>query len=230
MDLKQVLKGCVLFSGLDEEELTQIQAIAQTKQFTKRQIIFSEGKEATGFYIAASGRVKLYKISPDGKEQILRIIMPGETFAEAVMFAGERYPAFAEAIGNCRLIYFPKADFLQLIKKHPQLSLNMLATMARLLKKFNQLVEELSLRDVSSRLAQYLIETVLKTGQQTGDGLELKLETSKTQLAAKLGTISETLSRTLRKFREANILRSEGNKIIILDMPSLKEIASGIRN
>jgi CRP/FNR family transcriptional regulator len=229
MDLNQVLKNCFLFSELNQNELAQVQTIALIKQYNKRRLIFSEGKEATGFYVVATGQVKLYKISPEGKEQILRIISQGETFAEAIMFSGGRYPAFAEAISNCQLIYFPKAEFLQLIKQNPQLSINMLATLAKLLQKFNRLVEELSLKDVSSRLAKYLVELSSQVGRQTGQGIELKLDTSKTQLAAELGTISETLSRTLRKLREAQIIMTEGNKIIILDPASLEEMASGLK-
>jgi CRP/FNR family transcriptional regulator len=230
MDLNQALKGCFLFSGLSEAELCQVQAIAVSKRYAKGQLIFTEGREATGFYVVVSGKVKLYKISPEGKEQILHLVSPGETFAEAVMFSGGRYPATAEAIGDCELIYFPKGSFLQLIKQNPQLSLNMLATMAQLLRRFNRLVEKLSLRDVASRLAQYLVERAYQSGRQTEAGVELELDTSKGQLAAKLGTVSETLSRTLRKFREARIVRVEGNKITVLDLPSLKEVATGLKN
>lgn len=228
MDLDQALKNCLLFSGLTEAELHQIQAIAGIRQYNKGQLVFSEGKEATGFYIVAEGRVKLYKISPDGKEQILHIVPPGETFAEAVMFAGGRYPAFAEAISKCKLVYLPKGDFLSLIKQNPLLSLNMLATLSKLLQKFNRLIEELSLRDVSSRLAQYLVELAKATGQEAKQGMQLELDASKTQLAARLGTISETLSRTLRKLKQAEIIEVKGNRITILDPTALDDVANGL--
>ncbi len=229
MDLSQALKSCFLFSGLTEAELSQIQAIAGAKQYAKGQLIFAEGKEATGFYIVASGQVKLYKISPEGKEQILHIVNPTETFAEAVMFSGGRYPAFAETTSLTRLIYLPKEDFLCLIKQNPQLSLNMLATLSKLLRKFNRLVEELSLKDVSSRLARYLIEQSQQTGQPTEQGIELQLDASKTQLASRLGTISETLSRTFRKLKQAGIIQVKGNIIIILELDMLNEMASGAK-
>ncbi len=229
MDLHQALKSSFLFSGLTEAELSQIQAIAGIKQYAKGELIFAEGKEATCFYIVASGQVKLYKISAQGKEQILHIVNPGETFAEAVMFSGGHYPAFSETLSHSRLIHLPKEAFLQLIKQNPQLSLNMLATLSKLLRRLNRLVEELSLKDVSSRLAQYLIEQSRQTGQPTETGVQLELDASKTQLASRLGTISETLSRTLRKLKQAGIIQVKGNLITILDLDTLNEMASGAK-
>jgi CRP-like cAMP-binding protein len=229
MDLHQALRSCFLFTGLTENELSQIQAIAGIKPYSKGELIFAEGREATGFYIVASGQVKLYKISAEGKEQILHVVNPGETFAEAVMFSGGRYPAFAETLSHARLIYLPKKDFLHLIKQNPQLSLNMLATMSKLLRKFNRLIEELSLKDVSSRLAHYLIEQSQQTGQPITTGVQVELGTSKTQLASRLGTISETLSRTLRKLKQAEIIQVKGNIITILDLDALNDVAAGLK-
>jgi CRP/FNR family transcriptional regulator len=118
---------CPLFSGLDEREIAEVEAISTSKRYPRGSIIFSEDEEATGFFVAISGKVKIYKLSPEGKEQILHIISTGETFAEAALFAGSTYPAFAESLAQTQVLYFSKEDFLSLIRKNPQISLNMMS-------------------------------------------------------------------------------------------------------
>ncbi|MFQ5843274.1 MAG: Crp/Fnr family transcriptional regulator, partial [Thermodesulfobacteriota bacterium] len=156
MDIEPVLKRCPLFSGLDEGEMKELQAISMSKRYPKGDLMFSEDEEAKGFYVVISGKVKVYKLSPEGKEQILHIISPGQTFAEAALFAGSTYPAFAESLAETRVLYFSKETFHNLIQKNPQISLNMIASLSDWLRKFVSLVEELSLKDVSARLSKYL--------------------------------------------------------------------------
>ncbi len=227
MDIKHELKASFLFSGLTENELEKIAKIALVRRYDKNQTIFIEGREAVGFYIIVKGQVKLYKISSEGKEQILNIVSPGETFAEAVMFSGGRYPAFAQTIISSKLIYLPKDSFLRLIKDNPTLSLNMLATMSKLLRKFNRLIEELSLRNVSALLAKFLVDEAVNSGRQNQQEIQIKLDASKTHIAARIGTVSETLSRTLAKFKKAELIKVNGNEITIIDFNRLKEISQG---
>jgi CRP/FNR family transcriptional regulator len=227
--VQETLKNCLLFKGLGDDDLEKMESIAAPKRYGKNEVIFSEGEVAKGFYVLASGRVKVYKLSHEGKEQILHIIWPYEIFAEVAMFAGSGYPAFAEAILSSEVVFFEKKTFFALLKKHPQLSVNMIANLSFRLREFTRLVEELSLKDVSTRLARYLKEqaSLLKIPKREGVGFEL--EVNKAQLASQLGTIPETLSRTLRKMREEKVLRLEGKRVIILNMKALENIAAGLK-
>src|SRR5512136_2863246 len=195
----ELLKRCPLFAGLKEEDLRRMMAVASLKQVGKKKIIFGEGEETKGFYVILSGKVKLFKVSPEGKEQILHIVSAPDAFAEAALFLEGTYPAFAEAMTDAQLLYFPKRDFIQLIEKNPQLSINIIVTLSQFLKRFASLIEELSLKEVSSRIAKYLIDLSLKSSivdttrsirprfQEEKSSPEIELDLSKTQLALKLG-------------------------------------------
>jgi CRP/FNR family transcriptional regulator len=223
------LKRCPLFAGLKEEDLKKIRAIASLRQVVKKQVLFSDGEEAKGFYVILSGKVKLYKISPEGKEQILHVVSAPDAFAEAALFLEGSYPAFAEALSDGQLLFFPKRDFIQLIERNPQLSINMIVSLSHYLRRFASLIEELSLKEVSSRIAKYLIDLSLKLSKEGRSPKEVELDLSKTQLASKLGTISETLSRTLAKMKTKGMIDVKKNKILILNREALEELASGLK-
>ena len=225
----ELLQRCPLFAGLKEGDLKRIRAIASLKQIKKKEILFSDGEEARGFYVILSGRVKLFKVSPDGKEQILHIVSAPDAFAEAVLFLEGTYPAFAEAITDCQLLFFPRRDFVQFIEKNPRLSINMIVTLSHYIKRFASLIEELSLKEVSSRIAKYIVDLSMRSSKEHKNPKEVELDLSKTQLALKLGTISETLSRTLAKMKAKRIIDVKKNKIIILNREALEELASGLK-
>jgi CRP-like cAMP-binding protein len=223
------LRRCPLFSGLKEEDLKRIRAIALPKHVAKKGILFSEGEEAKGFYVILTGKVKLFKISPEGKEQILHVASAPDAFAEAALFLEGKYPAFAETLSDSQLLFFPKREFIQLIERNPQLSINMIVSLSLFLKRLATLVEELSLKEVSSRIAKYVIDLSTR-GTKEGKGLrEVELDLSKTQLALKLGTISETFSRTLSKMKAKRMIDVQKNKIVILNREALEELASGMK-
>lgn len=223
------LKQCPLFAGLKEEDLKKIKAVASLKRVGKKQILFSDGEEARGFYVILSGKVKLYKMSPEGKEQILHVVSPPEAFAEAALFLEGNYPASAETLTDSQLLFFPKRDFIQLIERNPQLSINMIVSLSHFLRKFASLIEELSLKEVSSRVAKYLIDLSLKSAKEGRDPREVDLDLSKSQLASKLGTISETLSRSLAKMKAKKIIGVKKNRILILNREALEAVASGLK-
>jgi CRP-like cAMP-binding protein len=225
----ELLKRCPLFAGLGGEDLKRIRGIALPKQVGKKQVLFSDGEEAKGFYVILSGKVKLYKISAEGKEQILHMVSAPDAFAEAALFLEGSYPAFAEALVDSQLLFFPKRDFIQLIERNPQLSINMIVSLSDFLRKFASLIEELSLKEVSSRVAKYLIDLSLKSARDGKNPKEVDLDLSKTQLASKLGTISETLSRTLSKMKAKGVIGVNKNKILILSRERLEEMASGMK-
>jgi CRP/FNR family transcriptional regulator, dissimilatory nitrate respiration regulator len=224
-----ILKQCPLFAGLEAEDIKKIRSIALPKRLKRKEILFTDGEEARGFYVVLSGKMKIYKVSPEGKEQILHIVSAPDVFAEAALFLEGTYPAFAEALSDSQLLFFPKRSFVQLIEKNPRLSINMIVTLSRYLRRFAVLVEELSLREVSSRIAKYLLDLSVRSSKEGKSPREVELDLSKTQLALRLGTISETLSRTLAKLKAKGLIDVRGNKIQILDREALGELASGIK-
>ena len=213
-----------LFQALPREHHKDLATVVKDQAFRRGQFIFSEGDEGTGFYVIISGRVKIFKLSSEGKEQILHIFGPGEPIGEVAVFAGKRFPANAEALEDTRVFFFPRAAFMELIQKNPSIALNMLAVLSQRLRKFTALIEDLSLREVPARLAAYLLYL-----SQKKDGVnDLTLDISKSQLASLLGTIPETLSRILTRMTKAGLIQSEGARHIrILDHEGLEELASG---
>lgn len=225
----QLLRRCPLLAGLKEEDIKKIRTIGTPKKVAKKEVIFSDGEEAKGFYIILSGKVKLYKISPEGKEQILHIISAPEAFAEAALFLEGSYPAFAEALEESHLFFIPGREFVQLIEKNPRLGINMIVSLSQFLKKFTALIEELSLKEVSSRVAKYLLDLSLRAEREGKSPVEIELDVSKGQLASKLGTISETLSRTFKKLLTKGVIEVRKRRVKILDRRSLEELASGLK-
>jgi CRP-like cAMP-binding protein len=214
-----------LFEGLSRSQHEALASIALKRSYKKGQVIFSEGDEGTGFYAIISGRVKIFKLSPEGKEQTLHMMGPGEIFGEVPVFSGQGYPAYAEAHLQCSLLYFPRNVFIELIRKDPSLSLNMLAVLSWRLRKFTALIEDLSLKEVPGRLAAYLLHLSRKSGSDD----EFDLDISKGQLASLLGTIPETLSRILGKMSRQGLISSEGSRIRIRNRATIEKIANGGR-
>jgi CRP/FNR family transcriptional regulator len=214
-----------LFNGLSREHLEELAQIATEKAVKRGQLIFSEGDEAGGFYVVLSGRVKVFKLSPEGKEQTIQVFGEGESFGEASVFTGKRFPASAEAMTQCRLLFLPRDAFVQRIKMNPSLALNMLALLSQRLRKFANLVEALSLKEVPGRLAAYILYLYRQQHRK-----EVTFETSKSQLASLLGTVPETLSRILARMAKAGLIETDGRrKAKILDLEGLEELSEGHR-
>jgi CRP/FNR family transcriptional regulator len=216
-----IISTIPLFNGLPKDQIAAIGKIAVERQINKGEIIFSEGDEGKGFFIIAEGRVKVFKVSSEGKEQILHIFGPGQPFGEVPVFTGQRFPANAQAIDKTRAIFFPRILFVELISSNPSLALNMLAIMSKKLRQFAVQIENLSLKEMPARLASYLI--VLADEQQNDNLVTLKI--SKGQLASILGTIPETLSRVFAKLSGQDLINVEGKNITLLDRRGLEDLA-----
>ena len=212
-----------LFQGLPRKQTEDLAMIVVDQVIPRGKLIFSQGDEASGFYVVISGRVKIFKLSPEGKEQILHIFGAGEPIGEAAVFAGEKFPAYAEALEESRILFFPRPAFVDLIQKNPSVALNMLAVLSKRLRKFAGLVEDLSLKEVPGRLGAYL----LLLSEQKKGAIEFNLDVSKNQLASLLGTIPETLSRILARMEKEELIKSEGKRITLLDRNGLEELSAG---
>lgn len=216
-----VIAEIPIFSGLPEDQISAIKQIAVEKHINKGEIVFSEGEEGRGFYVIAEGRIKIFKVSTEGKEQILHIFGAGQPFGEVPVFAGQKFPANAQAIDKTRALFLPRAAIVDLIAANPSLALNMLAVMSKKLRQFTVQIENLSLKEMPARLASYLI--FLAEEQDANEFVTLKI--SKGQLASILGTIPETLSRIFAKLSGRNLIRVDGKKITLLDRDGLEDLA-----
>jgi len=209
------------FADMPETLFRELRKIAVAKVFEKGEMVFYEGDDGAGFYLLLSGLIKIYKLSMEGKEQTLQFIKPNETFGEVVVFAGKAFPANAEASQKSRVLLFPRKDFLEIIRKNPDLALAMLAILSERLRRFTIQVENISLKEVPGRLAAYF----LYLSKQEGENFILEI--SKGQLASLLGTIPETLSRILTRMKERGIINVEGRQIQLLDLKQLISLSEG---
>lgn len=210
-----------LFGGMAQKQLAQIGHIAIDKHYKRGETIFWEGEPGVGFYVVARGKVKIYKSSAEGKEQILHIFGPGNPIGEVPVFSGSHFPASAQAIEKSRLLFFPRHDFVDLIASQPSLALNMLALLSARLRQFTLQVENLSLKEVPARLASYLV--YLSEEQKRPGGVVLPI--SKGQLASLLGTIPETLSRIFNKMTAQGLIVVNGGEITFTDRDRIAELS-----
>ncbi len=217
----KTLTNTPLFGGLADDQLEEISKIAVEKNFNRGELIFSEGEDAHGFYIIASGSVKIFKSSPDGKEQILHILGPGEPFAEVPVFTGGNFPASSMTLKKSTLLLFPRQDFHNMINKRPSLAMGMLSVLSMRLKEFAAQIEYLSLKEVPSRIASYL----LLLSEEQGNSDMVTLAISKGQIASLLGTIPETFSRILAKMSGQDLIDVKGKKIHLLDIDGLIDLS-----
>ncbi|NBD33531.1 MAG: cyclic nucleotide-binding domain-containing protein [Cyanobacteria bacterium] len=223
-EVRSFLGQVRIFHGLPPEQLTALAKIAVLQSYQAGETIFWQGDPPKGFFLVRSGKVKVFKMSPTGKEQILQFFESGANFAEVPAFDGEPFPASATAMENSELVLFPRSRFLELLYSEPTLAVNLLAIFARHLRHFTWLIEDLSLREVPGRLASYL----LQLSQQQENLDQVVLEVTKTQLAALLGTIPETLSRGFHKLAKEGLITIKGNMIQLRDRAGLAEKAGTV--
>ena len=211
------LPNIPLFQGLAEEQMGQLSTLAFHRTVPRGNQVFFEGDKAVGFFILLSGRVKISKLSPEGKEQILHLIGPGDPFGEVPMFAGGFFPANAVAMEDTELLFFSRERFMELIGRHPTLAMNMLGFLSQRLIHLTQLVENLSLKEVHERLAAYLLHVSDMQNSET-----VRLDINKGQLASLLGTIPETLSRILTRLHNDELIEVSGRIIRIKNRQGLQ--------
>jgi CRP/FNR family transcriptional regulator, dissimilatory nitrate respiration regulator len=225
MENKEIIKKALLFSGLSEEHLVEVAEIVVRRPFVKGETLFSAGDKAEGFYLLASGALKLCKMSPDGREKVLHMVHPVETFAEAAFFGDGSYPAEARGVEKGEVLFFPRGAFMGLLERNPRFAMNLIASLSMLLRRFARQIEELSFADAPSRLASYLLDLAARKSTSFQGRTYLELDMRKGELASRLGTVSETLSRTLKKLKEEGVIEVDGNKVTVLNMEKLQMLA-----
>ena len=224
MDTLHAVGSVKLFAGLNPGQLRQMADIVVEKTYPKAARVFAAGDPAHGLYVVGEGRVKIYKDSIAGREHILHVFGPGEAFGEVPVFQGSAFPASAMTLEPSMLLFFPRKAFSDILRRDPELGMAMMALLSERLRALVAKVEALSLKEVPSRLATYLL---LLRDAQGGETLELDM--AKGQIASYLGTIQETLSRILKKMSEAGIIEVAGKTVALLDMGALERLADGER-
>ena len=211
------LRASQLFAGLATEDLQQVAAVTAIKSLDKGEYLFHEGEVSRGFYVVQRGSVNVHRVNAAGKEQIIHVFRAGESFAEAALATQAGYPADARALEPTQVLLVQKAGMLDLLKRRPELGLRMLASMSMHLRVLVGQLDDLTLKDVETRLANWLVKRC--PNPESNQPAQIELTMTKRVLAAELGTVSETLSRTLAKFREQKLIAVKG-RVVIVNSPA----------
>lgn len=230
-DPKQVfvatLRQVPFFADLGEDVLLDMARSCVTKRYAKDQFIFLEGEASPGLFVVHQGKVKIFKLSESGREQVLAIERPGRPIAELPAFDGLPYPASAVAVEDTTLLLLPKNQFQRLFFKYPQMALGVVRSLSMRLRKMVELVEELSFKEVSQRLAHYLLQVAEKGGTSTPDGIVFELHPTNQEIAARIGTVRELVSRCLSRFRDMGILTIQDRTVTVHDLDRLRAQTEG---
>ncbi len=218
------LRNLPLFSELTTQQSDRIISFSKIIHYKKNEIIFMEGDLYKGFYILLNGSVKIYKISFEGKESILHLIKPSESFGDAMLFENGNYPVNAQVLSDSVLVFIPHKEFIQLIKNNSTICFNMLVGFSKKMHRLTQKVEELSTKEVTNRFARYLLEEIKKAGNDNLPEPFIRFTISKKNIASYIGTITDTLSRLLKKLQNEKIIRVSGKSIFVLDLNKLKAL------
>jgi CRP/FNR family transcriptional regulator, dissimilatory nitrate respiration regulator len=213
-DLVAIFRDCALFEGVADSDLQAIAGITVVKCFAKGDYLFHEGSPVHGFYIVHTGAVKVHRVSLSGKEQVLHVYRANESFGEEALISDLGYAADASAVDNSRVLMVQRPEFLGILKREPELALCMLRSMSRQLFNLVELLDDLTLKDVKTRLANWLLHQC--PDPESYEPYRIQLPMTKRVLAAELGTVSETFSRTVAKFRKQRLITVEGNTFTLL--------------
>lgn len=219
--IKQAMYTSPLFSGLGESDIDKLTSAASIRVYGKREALFMEGDPVESFYLVVSGQIKVYKLSADGKEHVLHLALPNQTFAEGAIFGFAGYPASAEAVESSEVIVIPKETFISLLDDDPKLCQRMLKEIAIWLRRMTDIIFSLAFKDVETRLVGYVVSQCHNEYQDVQNGMRFNLGIEKALLASYLGTIPETFSRALRKLQNNKLLSVDGPIVTILDAEKL---------
>ena len=223
LNVVDILEGCRLFSAVEPAGFQRLATIARLAKFRKGQLIFREGQPCPGVYIVGSGLVRVFKTGSSGKEHVLHMVEPGQTFAEVAAVGGFNVPANAEAVTAATCVLLPMDRFRQALEDDHALCLEIMTGMTLWVRHLIGLLEDIVLRDAVGRLARYLL-----TSKTSNEGL-VELPSLKRHLASHLNLTSETLSRTLRRLVEADLItQPENNCVKVVDPDKLHAVAEGL--
>lgn len=222
-NVAEILDGCRLFSAVQPECFGRLVTIARIAKFGKGKVIFREGEECRGMYVVGSGLVRVFKTGPQGKEHVLHMAGPGQTFAEVAAIGGFNVPASAEAVATTTCALLPADSFRKALEEDHALCLGMIGGLTLWVRHLVGLMEGVVLRDAAGRLARFLLDSA------AGDDDLIELPTLKRHLASHLNLTSETFSRTIRRLVDAGLIAEPGgSRLKLLDRHGLHKVAEGL--
>ncbi len=229
LDPIEALRRVPFFAVLPAEELDALARHCGVRRLAKDEMLFAEGDPCDGLLVVQAGAIKVFKMADTGREQILAIDRAGSTVSELPVFDGGTYPASAAALEDSTLLFLPKRDVLDLCTRNSEVALAIIKTLASRFRYMTSLVEELSLKEVSHRLARFLRDRALAFGVRTRRGIEFPLEETNQEIGAEIGTVRDLVSRNLRRFVDRGIIKLERRKVIVLDMAELESQIAGTK-
>ena len=223
--LLTLLRSIPLFAELQDDALTELSRRCVSRQFVAGHVLFTTGEECRGLYMVESGRVRIYRTDPSGREQVRHIEGPGRPVAELPLFDGGTYPASAVTTEDSRLVFLPRADFEFLYRNHPDIAQAIIRALGRRLRHLVHVTETLAFRDVAARLAMLLVGYAERSGRETPHGVEIELDRTQEELAHEIGTARESVSRAMKQLRAKGLIEPiEHNRLLIPDVKRLRAL------
>jgi CRP/FNR family transcriptional regulator len=225
--LLPLLRQIPLFAELNDGALVQLAERCVPRSVPAGRVLFTTGEECRGLYMIESGRVRIYRTNPEGREQVIHIDGPGRAIAELPLFDGGPYPASAETIEDSRLVFLPREAFEYLYRSQPDIAQAIIRSLGRRLRHLIRLTETLAFRDVAARLALLLVGYAERVGTATPDGIELDLDRTQEELALEIGAARESVSRAMKQLRRKGLVKPIAggrNRLLIPDLPRLRSL------
>lgn len=222
-----LLRAIPIFAGLQPDALDRLAGRCVVRTVPAGTVVFSTGEECRGLYIVESGRVRVYRVSSVGREQVLHVEGPGRPVAELPLFDGGPYPASAVTIEESRLVFLPRADFEHLYRTNPDAADAIIRALGKRLRHLVHVTETLAFRDVAARLALLLAGYAERSGHPTAEGVELAIDRTQEELALEIGAARESVSRAFKQLQKKGLITTvERDRIVIPDLRRLRTLAA----
>lgn len=221
--LVAILQQIPIFAELEERVLAQLAARCVPRAVGEGFTLFRAGEACAGLYVVLEGRVRVYRSSPDGREQTVAVEGPGRAVAELPLFDGGPYPASAVTMTPSRLVFLPRGEFEHAFRSDPDVAAAVVRALGGRLRHLVQLVETVAFRDVAARLAMRLADYADRSGSPDGDDVAFLLERTQEELASEIGTARESVSRALKQLTTRGLIRSRtGNRLVVAPPDELR--------
>lgn len=219
---ESVLRKTQLFAALTEAEMRALCARVSKRHLGRGETLFNEGDQCSGLFVVARGRIRIFKMSAGGREQVLAVEGPCSSFAELPVFDGGNYPASASAAEDTEVLFISRKDFQNFCREHPDVALKVLAVVGTRLRRLVGIIEDLSFTTVRHRLIGLILRLAQASGAATKEGVRVELTKTHQDLAAELGTVREIVSRNLSRLQAEGFLEVDGREITVKDLGGLK--------
>jgi CRP-like cAMP-binding protein len=220
--MEMVLRKIPFFASLTEQEMHALATRVSKKHIQRGELLFGEGDSCTGLFVVAAGQIRLFKVSPAGREQVLAVRGPGSSFGEPVVFDGGNYAASASALEDAEVLFLSRKDFQNCCREHPEVALKVIAELGSRLRHLAGIVQDLSFTTVRQRLIALVLGLTQTSGTPSREGVHVELTETHEDLAAELGTVRELVSRNLSQLQAEGFLEVKGRTIIVKDLAGLR--------